>query len=111
MNKTYKNYDLDLYNQILQNKKVLRTSKRNTLILPEYLDKIIYVYNGLTFKKLRITEDMIGTKFGQYIFTRKYCKHKVKNKILIKIKRFYNSIISISLKKSTLKIFIFIISL
>ena len=41
MNKTYKNYDLDLYNQILQNKKVLRTSKRNTLILPEYLDKII----------------------------------------------------------------------
>ena len=32
MNKTYKNYDLDLYNQILQNKKVLRTSKRNTLI-------------------------------------------------------------------------------
>ena len=81
MNKTYKNYDLDLYNQILQNKKVLRTSKRNTLILPEYLDKIIYVYNGLTFKKLRITEDMIGTKFGQYIFTRKYCKHKVKNKI------------------------------
>ena len=49
MNKTYKNYDLDLYNQILQNKKVLRTSKRNTLILPEYLDKIIYVYNGLTF--------------------------------------------------------------
>ena len=84
MNKTYKNYDLDLYNQILQNKKVLRTSKRNTLILPEYLDKIIYVYNGLTFKKLRITEDMIGTKFGQYIFTRKYCKHTVKNKILIK---------------------------
>ena len=43
MNKTYKNYDLDLYNQILQNKKVLRTSKRNTLILPEYLDKIIFI--------------------------------------------------------------------
>ena len=47
MNKTYKNYDLDLYNQILQNKKVLRTSKRNTLILPEYLDKIIYVYKTM----------------------------------------------------------------
>ena len=73
-----------IFKEILQNKKVLRTSKRNTLILPEYLDKIIYVYNGLTFKKLRITEDMIGTNFGQYIFTRKYCKHKVKNKILIK---------------------------
>jgi len=78
MNKIYKNYDLDLYNQILQNKKVLRTYKRNTLILPEYVDKIIYIYNGNVFKKLKITEDMIGTKLGQYIFTRKFCKHKVK---------------------------------
>lgn len=78
MNKTYKNYDLDLYTQVILNKKVLRTTKRNTLILPEYLNKIIYVYNGLTFKKIRITEEMIGTKFGQYVFTRKFCKHKVK---------------------------------
>lgn len=78
MNKIYKNYDLDLYNQILQNKKVLKTSKRNSLILPEYVDKVIYIYNGITFKKLKITEDMIGTKFGQYILTRKFCKHKIK---------------------------------
>ena len=86
MNKTYKNYDLDLYNQILQNKKVLRTYKRNTLILPEYVDKIIYIYNGNVFKKLKITEDMIGTKLGQYIFTRKFCKHKVKKVITTKKK-------------------------
>jgi len=86
MNKIYKNYDLDLYNQILQNKKVLRTYKRNTLILPEYVDKIIYIYNGNTFKKLKITEDMVGTKLGQYIFTRKFCKHKVKNKVITKKK-------------------------
>lgn len=78
MNKIYKNYDLDLYNQILQNKKILKTSKRNSLILPEYVDKVIYIHNGITFKKLKITEDMIGTKFGQYILTRKFCKHKIK---------------------------------
>jgi len=86
MNKIYKNYDIDLYNQILQNEKVLHTSKRNSLILPEYIDKIIYVYNGITFKKLKITEDMVGTKLGQYIFTRKFCKHKVKNKVITKKK-------------------------
>jgi len=86
MNKIYKNYDLDLYNQILQNKKVLRTYKRNTLILPEYVDKIIYIYNGNVFKKLKITEDMIGTKLGQYIFNRKFCKHKVKKVITTKKK-------------------------
>lgn len=86
MNKISKNYDIDLYNQIIQNKKVLHTVKRNSLILPEYIDKIIYVYNGMTFKKLKITEDMVGTKLGQYIFTRKFCKHKVKNKVITKKK-------------------------
>ena len=86
MNKTYKNYDLDLYTQVILNKKVLRTTKRNTLILPEYLNKIIYVYNGLTFKKIRITEEMIGTKFGQYDFTRKFCKHKDKTVTTLKKK-------------------------
>lgn len=86
MNKTYKNYDLDLYTQVILNKKVLRTTKRNTLILPEYLNKIIYVYNGLTFKKIRITEEMIGTKFGQYVFTRKFCKYKVKTITTLKKK-------------------------
>ena len=86
MNKTYKNYDLDLYTQVILNKKVLRTTKRNTLILPEYLNKIIYVYNGLTFKKIRITEEMIGTKFVQYFFTRKFCKNKVKTVTTLKKK-------------------------
>lgn len=79
--KFYKNYDLELYNQVLQNKKKLKTTKRNTIILPEFLDKIIYVYNGNSFSKVKITEDMIGTRFGQYSFTRKRCKHKVKKSI------------------------------
>ena len=78
MNKNLRNYDLNLYNQIILNKKILKTTKRNTIILPEFLDKIIYVYNGNTYKKIKITEDMIGTKLGQYIFTRKFCKNKVK---------------------------------
>ena len=64
-----------------KNKKNLKTYKRASYILPEYLDHIIYVYNGMSFKKLRITEDMIGTKFGQYVFTRKICKHKIKKVI------------------------------
>ena len=52
MNKTFKNYDIDLYNQILQNKKLLKTTKRNTLILPEYIDKIIFTM-VLFLKKLK----------------------------------------------------------
>lgn len=83
MYKIYKNYDIDLYTQILQNNKVLKTVKRNTLIVPEYIDKIIYVSNGLVFKKIKITNAMVGTKLGQYVFTRKICKHKVKKVVKI----------------------------
>ena len=54
MYKNFKNYDLNLYNQIILNKKILKTTKRNTIILPEFLDKIIYVYNGNTYKKIKI---------------------------------------------------------
>ena len=72
------NYDIELYNQILQKKKNLKTTKSNSYILPEFNGKIIYVYNGLIYKKVKITENMVGTKFGQYVLTRKVCKHKVK---------------------------------
>ena len=72
------NYDIELYNQILQKKKNLKTTKRNSYILPEFNGKIIYVYNGLIYKKVKITENMVGTKFGQYVLTRKICKHKIK---------------------------------
>ena len=72
------NYDIELYNQILQKKKNLKTTKRNSYILPEFVGKVIYVYNGLIYKKIKITENMVGTKFGQYVLTRKICKHKIK---------------------------------
>lgn len=74
-----KKLNIDLYLQVLQNKKKLETFKRNTIIIPEFVDKIIYIHYGLSnLKKLKITEDMIGTRLGQYVFTRKTCKHKVK---------------------------------
>ena len=72
------NYDIELYDQLLQKKKNLKTTKRNSYILPEFAGKVIYVYNGLIYKKIKITENMVGTKFGQYVLTRKVCKHKVK---------------------------------
>ena len=72
------NYDIELYDQLLQKKKNLKTTKRNSYILPEFTGKVIYVYNGLIYKKIKITENMVGTKFGQYVLTRKICKHKIK---------------------------------
>lgn len=74
----HKNFDLDLYLNVLHNKKNLKTFKRNSIILPEFVDKIIYVYNGHIFKKIKITDKMIGTKFGQYCPSRKIVIHKKK---------------------------------
>lgn len=72
------NFDLNLYLDILHNKKNLKTFKRNTVILPEFIDKIIYVHNGITLKKIKITDNMVGTKFGQYCPSRKIVNHKKK---------------------------------
>ncbi len=71
--------NLNLYKSILQNQKNLKIQNRNMLILSEFVDKIVFIYNGKTYKKIKITSDMIGTKFGEYVFTRKKCVHKVKS--------------------------------
>ena len=47
------NYDIELYDQLLQKKKNLKTTKRNSYILPEFTGKVIYVYNGLIYKKIK----------------------------------------------------------
>lgn len=83
--KNLKYLNIDLYTQILQNKKKLETKNRDTIIIPEFVDKIIYVHYGLAnCKKVKITEEMIGTHLGQYVFTRKVCKHKVKKTVKTK---------------------------
>ena len=48
MNINLKNLNIDLYTQILQNKKKLETKDRDTIIIPEFVDKIIYVHYGLS---------------------------------------------------------------
>ena len=54
---------------------------KNLIILPEYINKIIGIYNGKFFINLKITKKMIGYKFGEFIYTKKkhiYKKKKIK---------------------------------
>jgi small subunit ribosomal protein S19 len=51
---------------------------RNSVIIPEYLNKTFQIHNGKIFKKLFITQDMIGHKFGEFVLTRKQTIHKKK---------------------------------
>jgi small subunit ribosomal protein S19 len=48
---------------------------RRSVILPQFLDFTFEIYNGKQFVKLKITEDMVGHKFGEFALTRKKPKH------------------------------------
>ena len=63
---------------IKQNQKWLQINNKNFTIIPEYINTIINIYNGKNYKALKITEKMIGFKFGEFILTRK--KHIYKKK-------------------------------
>ena len=53
---------------------------RRTVIIPQYINQQVYIYNGKTFISLVITEDMVGHKFGEFAMTRKRALHKKKVK-------------------------------
>ena len=49
---------------------------RQSAIPAFLLNKIVFVYNGKNFKKLLITREKIGFKFGEFIFTKIRAKMK-----------------------------------
>ena len=53
---------------------------RRSVIIPQFINQQVYIYNGKTFVSLLITEDMVGHKFGEFAITRKRALHKKKVK-------------------------------
>lgn len=51
---------------------------RRSVILPQFVDSTILIHNGKTFISLKITEDMVGHKFGEFATTRRKPQHKKK---------------------------------
>ena len=51
---------------------------RRSVILPEFIDNTIMIYNGKSFISLKITQDMVGHKFGEFATTRRKPQHKKK---------------------------------
>ena len=45
---------------------------RNSVIPVKLLGLSVSVYNGQFFKKLLVTQEKIGFKFGDFVLTRKY---------------------------------------
>ena len=64
---------------LLKKKHWIKIINKNLIILPEYNNHLVSVYNGKIFINLKINDKMIGFKFGEFINTRK--KHIYKKKI------------------------------
>lgn len=66
---------LDLFSKISIN-----VSSRSSEIVPNFIGKNFKIYNGKHFSNLKITEEMIGHKFGEFSSTRRKFTFKRKKK-------------------------------
>ncbi len=57
------------------NKKVIKTWKRASMILPEMVAMTIAVYNGRKFVPVYCTESMVGHRLGEFVATRTFKGH------------------------------------
>ena len=53
---------------------------RSFLIIPGFENEEFSIHNGKSFKKIRITKDMIGHKLGEFFFTKKRPIFKAKKR-------------------------------
>jgi small subunit ribosomal protein S19 len=58
----------------------IKTISRQSVIIPKFIGYTIQIHNGKIFSKLKITEDMVGHKLGEFSPTRKRFSFKKKNK-------------------------------
>lgn len=65
-------------NQVVQNQ-FIKIFEKNSIIFPSFVDVCFEVYNGKQFILVIVKEHMIGSKFGEFVFTRKLAKHKHKD--------------------------------
>ena len=60
-----------LLESFLDKKKVIECPRNNT-ILKEYINQKVKVYNGKSFREFRVSEFMVGKKFGEFANSRRY---------------------------------------
>lgn len=53
---------------------------KNSIILPSFIELTFRVYNGKAFTIVKIIEEMVGHKLGEFVSTRKQFSYKKKKK-------------------------------
>ena len=57
------------------NKKPIKTWSRKSTIIPEFVGLSLLIHNGKTFIPIRISEEMVGHKLGEFSPTRTFNGH------------------------------------
>lgn len=52
-------------------KQPIKIWSRNSFIIPEFVDSVFSIHNGKSFVQIKVIEDMVGHKFGEFASTRK----------------------------------------
>jgi ribosomal protein S19 len=66
---------------IADKKKIFTVFSRNAVIIPEFINFKFNVHNGRDFKLLKVSKSMVGYKFGEFVFTKKFGNSIHKKKI------------------------------
>ncbi len=56
-------------------KQPIKTWSRDSTITPDMIGMVFEVHNGKQFVKVKIVEDMVGHRLGEFAPTRKFIKH------------------------------------
>lgn len=59
----------------LAKSKEIKTHLRDLIITPKIVGLIIYVYSGKEFSPVKITEEMVGHRLGEFVMTRQKVQH------------------------------------
>lgn len=65
---------------------VIKTWSRASEIAPEFVGHIFGVHNGRTHIEVRVTEEMVGHRLGEFSLTRKFTRHGGKMQKELEIK-------------------------
>ena len=70
-----------LEKKVQENKGVVKTWSRASMITPDFVGQTIAVHNGRQFVPVYVTENMVGHKLGEFSPTRSFRGHAgAKNK-------------------------------
>jgi small subunit ribosomal protein S19 len=61
---------INLVKKAKSSSKFLNTTSRTSIILPFLIGKTLRIHNGKNFILLKITDEMVGFKLGEFIPTR-----------------------------------------